>query len=89
MSSISVLIFYSVIFGFASRDQCDEALENKTPGTCLIRFSESCVEGNHENSKGRIGVVLKTAEGKYQTLSEGMRFREKFPMPTFGTITVP
>ncbi|KAK7473831.1 hypothetical protein BaRGS_00034938, partial [Batillaria attramentaria] len=51
-----------VIYGFANRQHCEQVLRDKPDGTFLLRFSESTVQGCHENCKGALGVVGKSEE---------------------------
>ncbi|XP_076436887.1 signal transducer and activator of transcription 3.2-like [Babylonia areolata] len=47
-----------IIYGFASRQQCINALEGSRDGTFLLRFSESFLHGNHIMSKGGLAAVI-------------------------------
>nr|KAG5705720.1 hypothetical protein BaRGS_027379 [Batillaria attramentaria] len=49
-----------VIYGFANRQHCKQVLRDKPDGTFLLRFSESTVQGCHENCKGALGFVGKS-----------------------------
>ncbi|KAK7495755.1 hypothetical protein BaRGS_00012975, partial [Batillaria attramentaria] len=51
-----------VIYGFANRQHCKQVLRDKPDGTFLLRFSESTVQGCHENCKGALGFVGKSEE---------------------------
>ena len=47
------------MYGFASRDQCKEALHEEPDGTFLLRFSESWVDGTSIDATGRISIAIK------------------------------
>jgi hypothetical protein len=58
-SSSECVCVFCIIYGFASRDQCQQALQNEPEGTFLLRFSESFIAGNHIQSKAGLAVAVK------------------------------
>ncbi|XP_076454615.1 uncharacterized protein LOC143289509 [Babylonia areolata] len=65
-SVINLLVFTlqqpwadGVIYGFASHEQCMEALAKQNEGTFLLRFSESILRDNHMLSQAFLSAVIR------------------------------